>query len=73
MKILYMCEYCGATYHTEESAHNCEVSHEEWVNSDIKITGSDFSCLMDGTPDKIRLRNKNGVTYVYRRVSRENR
>ena len=43
------------------------------MNSDVKITGIDFTCLNDYTPEKIRLSNKNGVTYVYGRVSRENR
>ena len=73
MKIVYTCEYCGAMYHSEDSAHRCEVAHEGWVNSDVKITGIDFTCLSDYTPEKIRLSNKNGVTYVYGRVSRENR
>lgn len=73
MKIVYECGYCGAMYHTEESAHRCEVEHEGWVNSDVKITGSDFSCLMDYTPREIRLTNKDGKTYVYGRASRENR
>ena len=73
MKIVYTCEYCGAMYHTEGSAHRCEVEHEGWVNSDVEITGNEFSCLNDYTPGEIRLRNKDGKTYVYRRVSRENR
>lgn len=73
MKILYKCEYCGSAYNSEGGAHKCEVAHEGWVNSDVKITGSDFTCIEDGTPEKIRLSNKNGVTYVYGRISRENR
>lgn len=72
MKIVYECGYCGAMYHSEDSAHRCEVAHEGWVNSDVKITGIDFTCLDDYTPEKIRLKNKDGVTYVYRRMSREN-
>lgn len=73
MEILYKCEYCGSTYHTEKSAHKCEVAHEEWLNSEIEAVNDEFSCIEDGTPYKIRLRNKNGVTYVYGRMSRENR
>ena len=72
MKIVYMCEYCGSMYYTEKSAHSCEVAHEGWVNSDVNIRGSNFTCGKDGTPVEIRLRNKDGVTYVYGRMSREN-
>lgn len=73
MKHMYECGCCGAMYHTEGAAHRCEVEHEEWANSDVEITGSDFSCLMDHTPHEIRLTNKDGKTYVHGRVSRENR
>ena len=68
MEILYKCEYCRGTYHTEKSAHECEVAHKEWLNSEIEVVNNEFSCGMDGTPCKIRLRNKNGKSYTYVRV-----
>lgn len=68
MKILYTCEYCRNTYDNEKDAHSCEVAHEEWVNSEIEVVDNNFSCGMDGTPDKIRLRNKKGKSYVYVRL-----
>ena len=67
MKILYRCEYCGGTHNSETCAHKCEVAHEEWLNAEIEVKDNDFSCGMDGTPYKIRLRNKSGKSYLYMR------
>lgn len=69
MKILYRCEYCGSVYNSETAAHKCEVAHEEWLNSEIEAMNDEFSCGMDGTPCKIRLRNKSGKSYLYTRSS----
>ena len=67
MKILYECGCCGSKYDNEKDAHNCEVAHKEWLNSEIEDVNNKFSCGLDGTPDKICLRNKNGKSYVYTR------
>lgn len=69
MKIQYKCEYCGKTYDNEGEAHKCEISHEEWANSEIKIASTPYSFGEDGVPDRIRLRNESGKSYAYERVS----
>ena len=54
-RILYVCDFCGSEYTTQEKAQLCEDSHEK----DLEISSSVYDpCCCSGMPIEIRLENK---------------
>lgn len=69
MEILYKCGYCEHVYNSEEEVRGCEARHESWRNATVEFDEDNLSPSCYGSPDEIRLRNEEGTTFVYKRVT----
>lgn len=69
MEILYKCGCCGYVYNSKEDALRCEAQHKSWRNATVEFDEDNLSPSCYGSPDKIRLRNEEGISFVYKRVT----